>query len=82
MVNEIPNGPKMIFELFGKRECLSYQARDSLAKGTIEALNSIGFATVLVDWTVSFRWNDPNVSLPKICVTNSTLPINSRQRIP
>ena len=47
MVDEIPNSPNMVFQLFGEREGFTNKARYSLAHCAIKAFNVIGFACFL-----------------------------------
>jgi hypothetical protein len=47
-----------------------------LATGIIEAFNMISQTRILANRTMTFRGNNLLIRLPKIGVSNSTLPIN------
>lgn len=57
MVDEIPNGPNMIFQIFRERKCHPNQAGNTLPNSIVESFNAVGFYTFLSDCLVSFFWD-------------------------
>jgi len=55
MVDEVPNRPNVVFQLFGEGQGFAYQSRNSLSEGIVEALNVVGlsrFFTHLMQFVV------------------------------
>jgi hypothetical protein len=78
--NEKPNSANRIIEFFGKRETLGDKTRETLSTAMIEAFNRVSQTRIFVNTTMTFRGNNLPIRLPKIGISNSTLPIN-RQTI-
>jgi hypothetical protein len=81
-VNEKPNSANGIIALLGKRETLGDKARETLSTGMIEAFNGISQTRLFAHRTMTFRGNNLLIRLPKIGVSNSTLPINRGKTSP
>jgi len=54
MMNKIPNCAKMIFHLLGKRQRFSYEARDALSQGLVQAFDRTGVAALFSHRAGSF----------------------------
>lgn len=72
----------MINYFFRKRERLSYQSGNSLSHCAVKTLYRICFSTFFSHRTVPFGRKDFFICRPKICIGNSALSVNCRQRVP
>jgi len=82
VVNEIPDGCFVVFELFREGQSLTDQAGDTLTKRVVEALDVAGFAAFLADSFVAFGGQNQSVGIPEVCMDDGALPINRWQGIP
>ena len=71
-MNKHPDCANVVFYLFGKRECFSYQAWNPLPHRTVESFNVICLACLFPYWLMSSIRYDTVVGLPKICINNRT----------
>ena len=55
VMDKIPDGGFVVFNFFREGQGLSDQARNTLAKRVVEALNVAGLAGFLADCFVAFR---------------------------
>ena len=81
-MHKIPDGPDMIFNLFRKRQRLAHQATDPLAQRVVQALDATGLPALLAHRTMPLRRQDTGIGIPEIRVTDGTLAIDRRQRLP
>jgi len=78
MMDEIPNGTRMVFQLFGEEQGFSDQSRDPLPERAIQALNTIGVSSRLIHSAMAGGREDPLIGFPKVRVTDGTLPVHRR----
>jgi len=74
-MDEIPERPNMILELFRKGEGFTNQASAELAKGVVKTLDMVGQPSVLADRTMAFWRENFGIRLPEIGVKDGTLSI-------
>ena len=76
MVDEIPDGADVIFDLLGTRQCLPHEPRNALPQGAIEPFNMIGPTTLFADSPMSFGRPSGLSSFPEIAVAHCALAID------
>jgi hypothetical protein len=82
VVNEKPNSANGIIELLGKGETLGDKGRETLSTAIVEAFDRIGQTRIFANGTMTFKGNNLLIGLPKIGISNSTLPINRGKTSP
>jgi hypothetical protein len=75
VTDEILYRADVIDQYLGKRERFSDQTRDPLSQGTVESLDVIGEAPLLIDDPMLMVWNDPLIRTPAIGIERSVLPV-------
>jgi len=81
-MDNIPDCPTMMFDLFRERQRLPHQAADPLPERVVQALDMACLAAFLAYRTLPFRRQHAGVRIPAIAGTDRTLAIHGGQRLP
>ncbi len=82
MVNEIPNGPNVVGELFREGQGFAHQPTTALAKGVVEAFDATGFAAGFIHSLVPFGRQNAGIRFEEISVADRPLSVFRGERIP
>lgn len=82
IMDVIPDCSNMIDHLLGERERLAHQTTTPLPQRVVESLDMVRLSALLADGPMAFGRDDRRVGLPKVGVTDGTLPVHCWKRGP